>query len=82
VREGKEQTNEENETMTKSKKMNANYQEHDSKNQNKGGFFRFVLPLFWFLQMLNFASHFCFVMVEYLNVCFYFSLLVLVFWVR
>jgi hypothetical protein len=58
VREGKEQTNEESETMTKSKKMNANYQEHDSKNQNKGGFFRFVLPLFWILQMLNFASHF------------------------
>jgi len=66
--------------MTKSKKMNANYQEHDSKNRNKGGFFRFVLPLFWFLQMLNFASHFCFVIVEYLNVCFYFSLLVLGFW--
>ena len=66
---------------------------HDKKQKNEcslsrawqqepkqGGFFRFVLPLFWILQMLNFASHFCFVMVEYLNVCFYFSLLVLGFW--
>lgn len=29
--EGNEQTKEESETMTKSKKMNANYQEHESK---------------------------------------------------
>jgi len=56
--EGKEQTKEESETMTKSKKMNANYQEHLQTTKTRADLFRFVLPLLGCLQMLNFASHF------------------------
>jgi hypothetical protein len=67
AREGKEQTNEESETMTKSKKMNANYQEHDSKNQNKGGFSALYYPCFGSCKCSILHLIFCFVVVEYLT---------------
>jgi hypothetical protein len=56
--EGKEQINEESETMTKSKKMNANYEEHDSKNKNKGGFFPLCITLVLDLANAQFCISF------------------------
>jgi hypothetical protein len=45
-------------------------------------FRRFVLPLLGVLQLLNFASHFLFFMVEVLTVRVWLWLLVLATWVR
>jgi hypothetical protein len=44
--------------MTKSKKMNANYQEHESQNQNKGGFIPLCITLFLVLENAQFCISF------------------------